>query len=319
MHQPYDRALKQIAARAALGLLELADVLPPDSGVTLRPLEREVAGPALRTDQLFAYTAEGMEWIAHFEFESRWSAAMPGRVLRYQAVIKLEYPVCEVNSVVFVLRPAGCPESAIYGHREGKISPVTGIRYRVVRIWQLDAAKVLSGGDPALLPMAMLMNTTEDQVREIAARVSGDREAAGQFQALAALRYDKDQIEKILGGNPMFMKALLKESWAVQEVMEESRVEGQAAGRLEGQAAGRLEGQAAGRLEGQAAGQAAGRTDEARALLRRSLAARFPGLDTLPELDLITDARVLEDLLLEHVVGASTREAALEAIQAAVR
>lgn len=294
VHQPFDRTLKQITAHAARGLMELAGALPPGSEVVLHPIEREIAGPALRADQLFRYT-DGGEWVAHFEFESRLTAVMPGRIVRYQKVIRLEYPDVEVNSVVFVLRPGGCPEAGAYQHREGRISPVVEVRYQLVRVWELDAADLLQRGDPALLPIAVLMKTTHDQLHEIARRVAGDPKGAGQFAALAALRYDKGQIEQILGGHPMIPKSILKESWLVQEVMEESR------------------------LEGERKGEQKWRTEEARTLLRRSLANRFPGLETIPELDRISDAATLENLLLDHMLGGSSREVTAEAIRAAAR
>lgn len=291
MHQPYDRVLKQISARAARSLLEIAGILPVEPEVTLRPLEREVAGPALRTDQLFAYQYV-IDWVVHIEFEARWQrAVMPGRMARYQKVITLEYPGVEVNSVVFVLRPEGCPEAGEYRHREGEFSPVTEVRYRIIRMWELDASRILAGGDDVLLPVAALMDTTDDQVRQIASRVSGNREAAAEFLALAVVRYDKDQIEKILGDNPMFTKAILKESWAVQELIREGRDQGRDEGRAK----------------------------EARETLARVLANRFPGLDMAPELDAISDAAVLQNLLLEHVIGGSDRETAIQAIRDASR
>jgi hypothetical protein len=74
-----------------------------------------------------------------------------------------------------------------------------------------------------------------------------------------------------------------------------------------------------GLAQGHAHGRVEGRTDEARRLLRIALAARFPGLEAMPELDRIDNLPDLESLFAEHALRAQDRDAVVQAILAAAR
>lgn len=65
-------------------------------------------------------------------------------------------------------------------------------------------------------------------------------------------------------------------------------------------------------------GEAKGQAAEARRLLRLALSRKFPGLESLPEIDLISDIRLLEALLLDHVMFGVDAEAARQAIRNSV-
>lgn len=69
--------------------------------------------------------------------------------------------------------------------------------------------------------------------------------------------------------------------------------------------------------KGIAKGMQTGRLEEARRVLRRLLVLRFPGLETLPELDAVTSPERIESLL-EAIVTASDAEAARAAIRQAI-
>jgi len=64
-------------------------------------------------------------------------------------------------------------------------------------------------------------------------------------------------------------------------------------------------------------GIAAGRIEEGRRMLRRLLVLRFPGLESLPEIDTITDPERIEGLL-EAVVTAPDAETARAAVRRTV-
>ena len=73
-----------------------------------------------------------------------------------------------------------------------------------------------------------------------------------------------------------------------------------------------------GRVEGEAQGLAKGQAEEARRLLRMALADRFPGLETMPEIDRIGNIADLESLLIQHAIRSHDRESVAQAILATV-
>jgi hypothetical protein len=181
--------MKGVTTRAARKSLDISGILPADMPVELRLLEREVAGPALRTGQLFHYK-DTADCAIHFEFEARRRGMMPARLMRYQKVITLEYPGAEVNSVVFVLRPESCPKAGSCAYREGSYSPIVEVTYRVVRVWEPDPAGILAGEDSELLPVAAIMRTSDEEVIRIRRRVAHDPERSAQLAARLGIRYD---------------------------------------------------------------------------------------------------------------------------------
>ena len=52
---------------------------------------------------------------------------------------------------------------------------------------------------------------------------------------------------------------------------------------------------------------AAGEAREARRMLRLALAQRFPGLETMPEIDRISETGDLENIMLRQVFGSTDR------------
>lgn len=59
------------------------------------------------------------------------------------------------------------------------------------------------------------------------------------------------------------------------------------------------------------------KAEEARHLLLRALASKFPGLETMPRISRIASAGTLESLLIGNVLQATDREAVEQAILAA--
>ena len=104
------------------------------------------------------------------------------------------------------------------------------------------------------------------------------------------------------------VEAILEGSSLVREVKEKAAKEGRTAGLEEGRAAG-LE-------EGRAAGLEQGKTAEARCVLRRALKPRFPGLDQMSEIELISTPEALETLI-EMAYTSTERTAVERAIAAA--
>lgn len=61
-------------------------------------------------------------------------------------------------------------------------------------------------------------------------------------------------------------------------------------------------------------GMAAGKAEEARNLLRMALSRKYPGMETMQQIDRIVDVRTLESLLLDRVLGGDARAVVERAI-----
>ena len=78
-------------------------------------------------------------------------------------------------------------------------------KYAVGRVWEMDPGPILKSGDLRFLPWAVLMNTTEEEVRWIASKIarSGDEDLIGRFLTIGSIRYDRSVLEEMLGGPRM--------------------------------------------------------------------------------------------------------------------
>ena len=147
-----------------------------------------------------------------------------------------------MSSVLVLLRPDGVPQNIPdVGHynigNTGTTHP-----FKTVRMWELDPSLILKTNNPKLLPWALLMKSTDEQIRSIATIVGGGR----------------------MG----LIEAIVEGSWIFQEA----------------------------RAKGEEKGRAVGRADEARKFLRLLLRKKFPGLESMVEIDQIFDVATLESL-----------------------
>jgi predicted transposase YdaD len=97
----------------------------------------------------------------------------------------------------------------------------------VVRLWKVPARRALDSGSLALCPWTMLMDSSEEEQREAAARIvaSGDRGLAFRMALLAGLRYgNREEILERLDG--MITEEQLKESSFYKEILQEGLAEG---------------------------------------------------------------------------------------------
>jgi hypothetical protein len=175
-------------------------------------------------------------------------------------------------------------------------------------LWEVDPGPLLQVNDWRLLPWSVLMKSSDADVQRVAGILAGegDEESIGRFLTLGSVRYDRDQLEEMLGGSKMgLVEAILEGSSLVREATEKAAREGSARG------------QAVGLAEGLAEGLAAGQTVAARRSLRIALKAKFPGMETAPEIDSIASAETL-DMLLETAITATDRSRVELALAAAV-
>jgi len=136
------------------------------------------------------------------------------------------------------------------------------------------------------------MKSTDEQVRKIASILARqeDDEAVGRFLTLGYIRYDRDALNEMLGGGKMGLLRAI----------------------LDGK------GMEVDRARAAAQGEARGRAEEARKFLRLLLRKHFPELESLAQIDAISNADVLESIIesvLEATGGDAVRAAILTAAQ----
>lgn len=148
--------------------------------------------------------------------------------------------------------------------------------------------------DPSL-PWALLMNWSDEQVRDIERMVKrqDNVELLVRCVIMASLRYDRASLQEMFGvRNMALIRALMDGSSLVQEERDKARAEGQVEGRRQG------------------------RLDGARRFLRLLLRKNFSQLQSMPEIDQIPNVETLE-ALGETIVESRDADRIREAIRAA--
>ena len=310
INKPFDRIAKEFADEAPMFFLRLLGIAPPGSEIHLEPLRPETAPHVVMPDYVASLSIDGQDpFTFHSEFVLHYRNDVPATVARYGGSLAWQYGR-PVKSVLFLLKKAGVPAD-IPAVGEFVIGETRLIHpFQTVRLWDLDPGPVLSSGDLGLLPWALLMNLSFEESERLGARIggSGNERWIARFLMLGGLRYDRVELEHMLtaegsGGGPRMglVEAIVQgSSLFIQErEMAEAR------------------GEAKGEARGEAKGEAKGRAKEALRLLRLALGDRFPGLETMPELDRIENLADLESLLVEHTFRSQDRDSVARAILAA--
>ncbi len=232
----------------------------------------------------------------HAEFFARYRSDIPETMARYGGSLAWQY-WRPVESVLLLLSERGVP--AVVPEVGELVIGRTTVRhaFRTVRLWELDPEPVLETRNPGLMAWALLMRTGREQAGQLGRLVgaTGNDLWAARFLTLGSLRYDRNELERMLGGPKMgLVEAIMEGSSLVRDERERGRAEGKA--------------------EGKAEGQSRGKVDEARLLLKRALTKRFPGLESTAAIESIADVDRLESLLLDHVLGDSDRATVEQAI-----
>jgi hypothetical protein len=291
INKPFDRVLKAFADEAPGLLLRLLGMVAPEEEPELQPLRPETA-PAVVMPDYVAVLRDGNHGpvIFHTEFVSWYYNEVAADIARYGGSLAWQYQM-PVQSVLVLLRPDGVPPSVPeVGHYDIG-GTQTRHPFKVVRLWQVDPTPVLETSDPKLLPWALAMKSTEDQVKQIAAILaqSGDQGAVGRFLTLGSLRYDRGTLIGMLGEGTMGLLQAIRQG---SSLFQEERAEGWIEGRAEGHQEGHVEGLAEG----------------LRHAIRHFLRSRFPSMEQMPELDDIASAETL-DRIYDSVLSTADADA----------
>ena len=297
MSKPYDRLFKTLAEEDPRGLLHFFGSLTLDEPAEIETVSREILLPALEADHVYRVRSGLRQWIAHFEAQAHYRSDLPERLAWYAVALAMRFKLpVETTMVLLVARhaPGFIPDrfETVLGSVE------LSVRYRVIRLWELDPQRIFDAKRPTLLPWIPLMGSPDDLLEKVAAEIvrTRDERLAVEFVVLGGLRYDKRDLAAMLGrGGTMFRltQEMIEESSFYQMVIEQGMEKGIEQGMEKGIQQGRLEG--------------------ARRIIRYATTVQFPELGPLPELDAVTDLERLETLLRE-LLTAPDPEAARAAI-----
>jgi predicted transposase YdaD len=233
MAAEYDNMLKYLTEHHGAALASW--LLGRPVGTRIRLLKNELSLQPVRADWLALYDLE--EEILHVEFETdpaKSEAPLPLRMLDYFVRLYRLYRK-PIRQVVIVLHKTGVeiPDEFRVGE--------TYHRFRVIKIWEQDAAPLLA--EEGLLPLAVLARSDnpEQLVRAVAEQIQNVAQpdiradlTAAAFM-LGGLRFD----EKLLRN--LFKEEVMVQSSTYRWVVETSEKRGEQRGVQLGENIGRLQ------------------------------------------------------------------------------
>ena len=181
-------------------------------------------------DSLLRVRIDGEEALIHIEFQTSDSANMARRMASYIIRLIEQYDL-PVYSFVIYLRPnAGRSDKGFFCQDHADF-PVL-VRYKVIRLSELDGQGILEGDQAGLLPFAPLMKPpvgmdSEDWLRacvrkgdEVSLDQADKANYLGSLAVLSGLAYDPATINRIFSQEG-FMDAIMRESSFAQYLEEQ--------------------------------------------------------------------------------------------------
>ncbi|MBI4903303.1 MAG: hypothetical protein HY820_06700 [Acidobacteria bacterium] len=308
IHKDLDRRLKAFPDEAPRIFLHMIHVLDRNAEATVEILSNETSPPVKIPDFVARISIyERDAFLLHTEFEAVWNSRVPPIVARRGASLAWQYET-PVRSVVVIIQREGCP-AMLPSEGEYVIGQTrTTHPFEAMKMWEMDPHILLESGDSRLMVWAVLMNSSDEEVRMVFRRAvsSGDEDLISRLFTFAGVRYDENKVERLKEAcNMGILEAIEQVSWSAQ-LLKKARREGVE----EGIQLGIEKGIEKERVEAQT---------RACRVLCAGLAAKYPGLESMPEIHTISDIALLERLLLDHVIGTSDRLRAEQAIREAAR
>jgi predicted transposase YdaD len=227
----------------------------------------ELPAGRVRSDTVFHITlADERRVVLHIEFQGeRSDRPMPLRMLDYMSRLTQQEwgPLCSV--VIYVGDRAGVGDTGEHAILCVDGSVALAWRYRVIRLWEMQAEELLALKRPALLALVgQTRIEAPEQVLPEAVATIGRTPDAGErarlFAALTSLLRDEEMttmVERLLEATD---QGLMMDTPFLRKVRERSRAEGEAIGSV----------------QGEARGEARGRVQELQRNILDVLAARVP-------------------------------------------
>ena len=193
VNQPMDRILKAVNAEdpAALRYFSGEPDLPPGSQISVA--SKEIA-PNFEVDGVLRITTpDGFSWLDHSEFKSRYRSGTQIQRMKYGFALYLGPETLPIRSTMFVI----LPDHFLKNYEElppYEAPGVVSLRFRTLKVWELEAERALKWPRPSLLSIAPFMKSNREQEREAARRLKGNTSSRMLFDAAMKVKYDKNEV-----------------------------------------------------------------------------------------------------------------------------
>ena len=227
MDRPFDPALKTLAELKPADWLSL--VGRRRCRVTVEDADIGTLIPGAADKLLRVH--DNPEYLLHLNFESgHFRRELPLRLRLYNSAFEYRHNRVILSVLVLLCPEADSPQwTGLLQRGFADEEPLSTLRYEVVRVWQLDPERLLSGGvgTLALAPVsAVSEGDVKDVIRRMKSRLSGPRAPRKAQDIMVAayvllgLRYS-DEIAHALFGEVVGME----ESSTFQAIVRKGRAE----------------------------------------------------------------------------------------------
>ena len=287
-----DRIFKAVTVDdpQALRYLSGDEDLPPGSEIAVASME---IAPNFEVDGVLRITTpDGLSWLDHYEFKSRYRSDTQIQRMKYGFALYLGPETLPIRSTMLVILPDDFPKN----YEEllpYEIPRVVSLRFRTLKVWEFEAERAFKWSRPSLMAIVPFMKSSRAQEIEAARRVKGDTSARMLFDAAMRVKYDErelagfwEEIEMDIAER-MVSLTVPTTKWGQEMIERESRplVEASLQRGIE-----------------------QGRLRESIDSVKGVFAARFPSAPA-PGLAFITDPAVARRLCSDIAVAASAAEA----------
>ncbi len=251
--QQYDIATKVLMESCRDEIIHHLLDLPVRESVLLEPLPQETASlkrsdfPVMMTDE------NGQKGLVIIEVQTEWKRSVPLNLIDYRTRYLLKHDV-KATSVVLLLRPSGAATD-LYEDDEIRF------RFRLIRIYDLEARDFIEGGPVCMLPFVPLMKGGAEALDQAEAIIYGSEktrpEKADMLTTMAILSglISRDMPAKLVARR----KDIMIESAAYEIIKKEGFIEGMERGMEQGMERGMGKG--------------------ARGMILKMLEVKFPDMD----------------------------------------
>lgn len=310
MRNIHDQIFKVVTESDPRALLDMIEALPLGAAASVTPLERELTRSPVYIDSAFLVEESGNRRIEHIEAFAQFQRQDVVRVSRYGNELGLKFLLPVFSTILLMVEaydPGPVPTEGTFVLGALTVT----LRFRVIRLWELEARRLLDTGRHALLQWIPLTHCRvedwPDTTRAVAR--TGDPQLASNFHMMGALRYGKDEWHRLLDrGAFMIRDEVFEQTWLGQEWVRKGLEKGMA----QGMAQGMEKGMEKGLEQGLQQGLENGRRMELRTVITELLNLRFSALgDQTAMLENVQDIQVLHSLfsaLLKAPDEATARE-----------
>ncbi len=219
--QQYDIAAKVLIDTCRDEIIRYLMDLPVQQTRLMEPLPQETVSVKRSDYPVMITDPAGHDMMVIIELQADWKRTVPLNLLDYRVRYMLKYDV-EVLTCVLLLRPSGTATD-LYEDREVRF------RYRLVKIYEMDAKTVVSEGPLCMLPFVPLMRGGAEYLDEAESLIYGSERArperADMLTSMAILSglVSTDLPAKLIARR----KDIMIESAAYDIIKKEGYIEGE--------------------------------------------------------------------------------------------